>query len=189
MTAIVRSLARRARHLCQLGLALAMPLLVLTGCGSKAPAPAPAPAERVESAELGLAIAILPAAFAVAENAGESLRLTAPEVPGGEVEITVGPLRLTGINLVEVVKQRRAAFEAEGLYFGNRELMTPNGPAFTTRGQLTGPDGPVEVTSAYSLHPDGSDRLLTVTYRYPGGGDSQARVGELLELLGELEAL
>ena len=88
-----------------------------------------------------------------------------------------------------MVKEKKAAFEAEGLYFGNRELMTPYGPAYTTRGQITGPDGPVEVTSVFSLHPDGSDRLMTVTYKYPGGGDSQARVGELLELLGELEAL
>ena len=166
---------------------MALLILALTGCGSEALAPAAA--ERVENAELGLAIAALPEAFEPAENMGESLRLTAPDVDGGSVEITVGPLQLGGINLVEVVKERRAAFEAEGLYYGNRELMTPNGPAYTTRGQLTEPDGPVEVTAVYSLHPDGSDRLMTVTYRYPGGGDSQARVGELLELLGELEAL
>ncbi len=187
MTATARSAATPARHPLRLVLGLALPLILLTGCASEAPAPAEA--ERVESSELGLAIAALPAAFAVADKTGESLRLTAPDGDGGEVEITVGPLKLSGINLVEVVKERRAALEAEGLYFGNRELMTPNGPAFTTRGQITGPDGPVEVTSVYSLHPDGSDRLLTVTYRYPGGGDSQARVGELLELLGEIEAL
>ena len=161
--------------------------LLLAGCGGQAPTTA-AP-ERVESPELGLAVAALPAAFTVAENAGETLRFTAPGVAGGAVEITVGPLELGGINLVEVVKERRAELEAEGRYFGNRELMTPSGPAYTTRGQISGPDGPVEVTSVYSLHPDGSDRLMTVTYRYPGDGDSQARVGELLELLGEIEAL
>ena len=168
--------------------ALALLALILAGCASEPPPPAAA--ERLENAELGLAIAALPAAFEVAENTGETLTLTAPEVAGGSVEITIGPLELGGINLVEVVKDRKAEIEAEGLYFGNRELMTPFGPAYTTRGQVTGPDGgPVEVTSAYSLHPDGSDRLMTVTYRYPGGGDSQARVGELLELLGEIEAL
>ncbi|MFQ5349307.1 MAG: hypothetical protein ACE5EG_02560 [Thermoanaerobaculia bacterium] len=162
--------------------------LALTGCG--AGTNVPAAAERVESPDLGLAIAALPAAFEVAENMGETLRLTAAEVDGASVEITVGPLQLSGINLVEVAKARRSEFEGEGkLYFGNRELMTPNGPAYTTRGQLTSPDGPVEVTSVYSLHADGSDRLMTVTYRYPGGGDSQARVAELLELLGEIEAL
>jgi hypothetical protein len=166
---------------------LALLALAVTGCGSRATAPAAA--ERVENTDLGLGIAALPAAFEVAENLGESLRLATPAVAGGDVEITVGPLQLDGINLVEVVKERRAAFEAEGLYYGNRELMTPFGPAYTTRGQLTGADGPVEVTAVYSLHPDGSDRLMTVTYRYPGGGDSQARVGELLELLGELESL
>ena len=169
------------------GLALfALLTLALAACGSQATTSAAA--ERVENTELGLAIAALPKAFEVTENAGETLRLTAPDVEGG-VEITIGPLQLGGINLVEVVKERRVAMEAEGLYYGNRELMTPNGPAYTTRGQVTGPDGPVEVTSVYSLHPDGSDRLMTVTYRYPGGGDSQARVGELLELLGEIEAL
>ena len=166
---------------------LALPLLVLSGCGSQGTAPA-AP-ERIESPDLGLAIAALPAALQVVENAGETLRLTAPDVDGSSVEITVGPLQMGGINLVEVVKERKAAIEAEGLYFGNRELMTPSGPAYTTRGQLTGPDGPVEVTAVFSLHPDGSDRLMTVTYEYPGGGDSQARVGELLELLGEIETL
>ncbi len=121
-------------------------------------------------------------------KAGESLRLAAGEA-GGEVAITVGPLQLGGVNLVEVVKERRRAFEAAGLYFGNRELMTPFGTAFTARGEIPGPDGPTEETWIFSLHPDGSDRLLTVVYRYPGGGDSQARVGELLELLGEIEAL
>ena len=177
---------RRSRRGSQLVVLLGLSL-ALAGCPSD-PA-GPAPAVRVESPELGLAIAALPAAFEVADNAGETLRLSTPRVAGGGVEITVGPLQLGGINLVEVVKEKRAAFEAEGLYFGNRELMTPSGPAFTTRGQLTGPDGPVEITAAYSIHPDGSDRLLTVAYSYPGGGDSQARVGELLELLGEIEAL
>ena len=189
MTATASSFTTPFRSPLRLVLGLALLLALLAGCASETPAPEPAAAERVESAELGLAIAALPAAFAVADNAGESLRLAALGVDGGEVEITVGPLQLSGINLVEVVKERRAALEAEGLYFGNRELMTPFGPAYTTRGQVTGPDGPVEVTSVYSLHPDGSDRLMTVTYGYPGGGDSQARVGELLELLGELEAL
>ena len=187
MTATAHSTVTPARSLLRHWLALALPLALLAGCATEAPTPAPA--ERIENAELGLAIAALPSAFSVTDNTGESLHLTAPDVDGSEVEITVGPLQLSGINLVEVVKERRAELEAEGLYFGNRELMTPNGPAYTARGQLTGPDGPVEVTSVYSLHPDGSDRLTTVTYRYPGGGDSQARVGELLELLGEIEAL
>ncbi len=178
--------SRRRRHgrplLTFIGLCLA-----LAGCASE-PAPPAAP-ERVENPELGLAIAAVPGAFEVAENAGETLRLTAREVDGGSVEITIGPLQLTGVNLVEVVKEKRAEFEASGLYYGNRELMTPTGPAYTTRGQIAGADGPVEVTSVYSLPPDGSDRLMTVTYRYPSGSDSQARVGELLELVGEIEAL
>ena len=167
--------------------ALALLALAVVACGGGEPAPTPR--ERVENPDLALAIAALPAAFTVTENAGESLRLAAAEVDPGSVEITVGPLELGGINLVERVKQRRAAFEAEGTYFGNRELMTPTGPAFTARGQITGPDGPAEQTWVYSLHPDGSDRLMTVVYTYPAEGDTQARIGELLELLGEIEAL
>ena len=168
---------------------LVLTALVLAGCASEEPAAPPEP-ERVENPDLGLAIAAMPAAFQVAENQGETLKLAAPDVAGGSLEITIGPLELGGINLVQVVKDRKAEIEAEGLYFGNRELMTPYGPAYTTRGQVAGPDGgPVEMTAVYSLHPDGSDRLMTVTYSYPGGGDSQARVGELLELLGELEPL
>ena len=171
------------------GIALvALPMLALAGCASESSAPAGS--ERVENTEMGIAIADLPSAFAVTES-GELLQLAAPAIEGSSVEITVGPLELGGINLVDVVKERKATIEAEGgLYFGNRELMTPYGPAYTTRGQITGPDGGAqEVTAVYSLHPDGSDRLMTVTYKYPGGGDSQARVGELLELLGEIEAL
>ncbi len=186
MKAIART-ASPARLFCQLALGLAILALSLAACGSGTSTPAAT--ERIENTELGLAIAGLPAAFEVAENAGETLHLGVPDVDGAGVEITIGPLEMGGINLVEVVKERRAAMEAEGLYYGNRELMTPTGPAYTTRGQITGPDGPVEVTAVYSLHPDGSDRLMTVTYRYPGGGDSQARVNELLELLGEIEAL
>ncbi|MHC4816416.1 MAG: hypothetical protein ACYTFN_25470 [Planctomycetota bacterium] len=167
--------------------ALVVLALALAACGSEVAAPVPA--NRVENPELGLTIAALPAAFAVAENEGERLRLKTVDIADGTVEITIGPLQLGGVNLVEEVKQRRTAFEAEGLYFGNRELMIPSGSAFTARGQLTGPEGPVEETWIYSLHPDGSDRLMTVRYRYPGDGDSQARVGELLELLGEIEAL
>ena len=187
MTATVRNNPTLGRPSQRRFLALALLAVSLAGCGSDRQTPAAA--QRVENVELGLAIAALPEAFEMAENMGEILRLTAPDVDAGNVEITVGPLQLDGINLVEVVKERRTAFEAEGTYFGNRELMTPYGPAYTTRGELAGPDGAVEVTAVYSLHPDGSDRLMTVTYRYPGGGDSQARVGELLELLGELEAL
>jgi hypothetical protein len=187
MTTTVRGATATAQVSPQRFVGLALLSLALTGCGSQTAAPAAA--ARVENSALGLAIAILPEAFEVAENVGESLRLTAPDVAGSNVEITIGPLHMGGINLVEVVKEKRAAFEAEGIYYGNRELMTPSGPAYTTRGQLTGPDGPVEVTAVYSLPPDGSDRLMTVTYSYPGGGDSQARVGELLELLGEIESL
>jgi hypothetical protein len=172
MTTTVRRATATARISPQRLVGLALLSLTLTGCGSQTAAPAAA--ARVENSGLGLAIAILPEAFEVAENVGESLRLTAPDVAGSNVEITIGPLHMGGINLVEVVKE---------------ELMTPSGPAYTTRGQLTGPDGPVEVTAVYSLPPDGSDRLMTVTYSYPGGGDSQARVGELLELLGEIESL
>ncbi len=161
-------------------------LPLLAACQPAPPEAAPEPV-RVESPQLELAVAALPDGVGLADSGADGIRLTAGD--GAEIRISVGPVRAGGINLVEVVKQRRDAFEAEGLYFGNRELRTPYGVAFTARGQLAGPAGPVEQTWVYSLHPDGSDRLLTVVYSYPGGGDSQARVDQLLELLGEIEPL
>jgi len=145
---------------------------------------------RIENADLGIAIAALPEPFSVVEASGPILELTAAgDVGSGTVIITAGPEEAFGINLVAAVKERKAIFESapDGHYFGNRELGTPHGTAFTARGAYTGESGPVEETWVYSIHP-GANRLLTITYTYPPG-ESEVRVNQLLLLLGEIEGL
>ena len=168
-----------------LGVAAAGIALALASCRT----PPPAGAGRVENAHLDLAIAALPAAFEVDANDDASFRFRAT-ASEGVLWIQAGPEQVSGVNLVEQVKQRRAWFQEalEGQYFGNRELATPNGPAFTARGAYRLEENRVEETWVYTLHPS-ANRLLTVTYRYPAGEESQKRIGELMEILGEVEAL
>lgn len=155
--------------------------------------PAPEPEllvpERVENTELGIAIAALPAVFRVVTADGPTLEFEAEGVGGaGRAIIAAGPEDPFGINLVEVVKARKAEFEAApgGEYFGNRELGSPIGTAFTARGAYDDGGTRVEETWAYAIHPSGN-RLLTITYSYPPG-EAETRVEHLLELLGEIEA-
>ena len=170
-------------------------LLILLGvaavsaCARK-PAVEVAEPVRVENADLGIAIAALPEAFSIVRASGSTIELEAGGEAGtGNVVITAGPEETFGINLVEAVKERKALFESapDGQYFGNRELGTPNGTAFTARGGYTSDTGPVEETWIYSIHP-GANRLLTITYTYPQG-ESEERVNQLLLLLGEIEKL
>lgn len=162
---------------------------ILVHC-AKAPEPEIAVPERVENPELGVAIAALPEAFSVVSASGQSIELEAAGKSGsGTAVITAGAEEVFGINLVEAVKERKAIFEAapEGQYFGNRELGTPNGTAFTARGAYTGESGPVEETWVYTIHPN-ANRILTITYTYPTG-ESEERVNHILLLLGEIEGL
>jgi len=166
--------------------ALAASLLLALACQPDEPE-APV-AQRVENPELGIALASLPAPFRVAVNQGDELSLEATGAEGtGALRFAVGPLETT-INLVDLVKERRTIFQElpEGFYFGNRELGTPIGTAYTARGTFRAEEGLVEETWIYAIHPV-EYRLLTLTYRYPAGGDSQTRVQELLSVLGEVE--
>ncbi len=156
---------------------------------TKAPQEVVAP-ERVENRDLGIAIAALPSAFSVANASGPEIVLEAAGAAGsGRAVITAGPEEQFGINLIEAIKERKALFESApgGEYFGNRELGTPTGTAFTARGAYDGEYGPVEETWVYSIHPM-ANRVLTITYTYPTG-ESQERVGQLLELLGEIQGI
>lgn len=156
---------------------------------AKAPEAEVAEPERVVNHELAIAIAALPEAFTTITSSGPTIELEAAGETGtGKVVIAAGPVDQFGINLVNEVKARKALFEAalDGQYFGNRELGTPTGTAFTARGAYTGENGPVEETWVYSIHPS-ANRLLTITYTYPPG-ESEARVNQLLLLLGEIEA-
>lgn len=169
-------------------LALSATALCLIQC-AKAP-PEPPASERVENRQLGIAIAALPEAFSVVTASGQEIVLSAESETGaGRAVITAGPDEAFGINLVNAIKERKAAFESApgGEYFGNRELGTPTGTAFTARGAYDGEQGRVEETWVYSIHPM-ANRLLTITYTYPTG-ESQVRVEQLLGLVGELEGV
>jgi hypothetical protein len=157
---------------------------LLAACSRPAPQPTVS-TERVENDSLGIAVATLPAPFAVAVNQRDRLRLEAPGP--AQLEIAIGEERTTGINLIDEIEARKAWFERapDGVYLGNRELMTPIGTAFTARGTYTGAGGPVEECWVYAIHP-GANRVLTLTYTYPTG-QSEQRVQELISVLGEIE--
>lgn len=163
------------------------------GC-QKTPTPEAAPeaGPRVENAALGIALGSIPVPFELRHGEADTLVLARVLDEGGEglVLIAAGPVETGGINLVEVAKQRNADFAAleGGESFGNRELGTQIGPAFTARGSYDSDGSRVEETWIFTLHP-GENRLLRLSYRYPAGGDSGGRVNELMELLGEVEAL
>lgn len=168
----------------------ALLFLTLAACRQEPAATVEQPAVRVENPEIGLAIASLPVPFQAVSGDGASWTFDAPgEAGAGRLVLSAGPEVRGSINLVEEVKQRRAWFEGAtgGSYLGNRELGGPFGTIYTARGVYTGPDGPVEETWAYAIHP-GDYRLLTVQYTYPTA-ESETRVGQLMEFLGEIEAL
>ncbi|MGB3561631.1 MAG: hypothetical protein WBH85_01585 [Thermoanaerobaculia bacterium] len=177
----------KTRHYASVALALAG--FIFGAC--QAPEPQTATPVRVENAALNIAIAGVPEPFVLETNQDTALRFTTPGVEGdGQLRIEVGPLSSSPINLVEEVKARRTAFEETtgGRYFGNRELATPNGPAYTARGAIEGSDGVVEEIWIYTIHP--SDyRLLTLVYRYPSAEDSADRAAQLMSILGEVESV
>ncbi len=168
----------------------AIALITSLACSRPEPEAEPQPGPRLEHPGLGIALASLPVPFQVESAAGETLVLSAPG-PGapGRAVIAAGPLQRGGINLVEVVKEKRAWFEAaaEGTYFGNRELMSPIGTAFSARGTYRGAEGTVEETWLFAVHP-GANRVLTIQFTYPTG-ESEERVQQAMALLGEIEAL
>ncbi|MDH3254421.1 MAG: hypothetical protein OEM62_05455 [Acidobacteriota bacterium] len=160
-------------------------LILIAACR---PGALPEP-ERVENATLGVAIAALPDDFEVVSADGDTIELTAPGPDGaGTAVIAAGPEESSGVNLVEATKSRKAWYESTPgtTYFGNRELGTPIGTAFTARGSYPTATGVVEETRVFALHP-GANRLLTITFTYPTG-ESDKRVQQLMALLGEIEA-
>lgn len=160
-----------------------------TACTSSEPE-APVVGPRVESGSLDIAIATLPAPFVVGTNEGSALELRAPGEAGEATlffEVT-GELS-GGINLVAEAEGMQEWFEEQpgGQYFGNLELGTPLGPAFTSRGAYARDGVPVEELRVFAIHPS-SNRLLRMTYRY-SPGEGKMRLQQLAEVLGEVEAL
>jgi hypothetical protein len=177
----------KAHH--YLAIALALACIGIGACQS--PEPQTATPVRVENAALNIAIADVPEPFVLETNQDAALRFTAAGVEGnGQLRIEVGPLSSSPINLVEEVKARRTAFEETtgGRYFGNRELATPHGPAYTARGAIESSDGVVEEIWIYTIHP-AEYRLLTFVYRYPSAEDSADRAAQLMSILGEVESV
>jgi hypothetical protein len=167
----------------------ALALLATAACQAPTEDTTTASLNRVESPALELAIADLPAPFVLAENAGTTLRFETTLETGGELVFVVGEPEL-GLNLQAYFKSQGDAFRAQpgGEYNGSRELGTPFGPAYYTRGSYDTDRGREEQTWIFALHPADSSRLLTLTYTYPPG-EGQTRVHELLSVLGEIEAL
>jgi len=159
---------------------------LLAGCqASTVNEPADA---RVENPTLRLAINRLPEPFVVAENSGADLRFTTTHETGGEVVVEVGEPEY-GLNLNAVAKHKGEELQAlpGGEYNGSRELGTPFGPAYYSRGSFDTASGRLEQTWIFALHPSGDSSLLTLIYSYPPG-EEQVRVPELLPLIGEIEA-
>lgn len=152
--------------------------------------PSPPTAQRVENRELELAIVDLPAPFEVAVNSGRELRLKAPGEAGeGVLDFQVGPESRTGINLLEEAESQKEVFEAlpDGRFFGNLELVTPIGTAYTSRGTHRSKQGMVEEIRVVALHPT-EYRRLSLSYVYPPG-EGNERMQHVAALLGELEGL
>ncbi len=169
-------------------------VLAAAGCARQESTPVAAGGERIENPAMGLALAHVPEPFVLDANSAERLAFTTSHETGGLLEFAVGPPE-NGLNLQAAVQQRGDAFRAKpgGNYNGSRELGTPWGPAYYSRGSYdAGSDdadgGREEQTWIFALHPTDSSRPLTLTYTYPEG-EGQERVHELLGILGEVEGL
>lgn len=172
--------------------ALTLVLTLAAGCSRAPEATSEDAPERVENAELGIAIADLPENFRVVGVASSKIEL---ELIDGEgrMEIAAGEPE-TAINLVAAVDEHRNSILARpgGDYKGGRELkvMQLPGAAFYSRGRFEDENGRLtEETVVFLIHP-WQDRQLRVTYTYPAGDDSAARLEEqLFPVVEELEGL
>lgn len=165
--------------------------LILAACQSAPDEPAAETAmPSVEAVSAGIRVVELPSPFRVVVNEPDRFELDSPTHPGSRVRVTLGGSQSSGLNIVEIVKQELAAFEAlpDGESFGQTQLVAPIGLAYMVRGRHSAEGATVEELKALVVHPWGN-RLLTVAYSYPAGDDTSERGGELMELLGEIEAL
>ena len=183
------------RRLSPLSLLLLAPVLLLAACGSPTVENSPAAAPRIESQELGLAIAALPAGFSVDTDhadSGASLRFVRSDTKGGTLHLLTGERQMAGINLVQATNDHKEEILAqpEGAYSGALELAGPFGTAYQSRGRYADPQSGTmtEDFRIYTVHPSG-DRLVTLHYVYPVDPDIKERQSHLFAFLGELEPL
>ena len=171
---------------------IALFVSIFSACQKPAEEAAPTVVERVENTELGLAIAALTPFFKVASNDGASIELIPSAADGtGRLEIVAGEPETGGINLVAAVEDHKARVleRPNGDYKGQREMISPMGTTFYSRGRYQGDEGEIEETIVFTIHPWG-DRQLHLVYRYPAGEDTKERLqDQLFDVLGELEAL
>ena len=148
-------------------------------------------AETIEAGAAGVRVVALPEVFEVSSNDDAGLTLAAPSLPGpSALTVTLSPRYEQGLNIVEAVELTMAEFAAlpGGRSFGQTQLVAPLGLAYMARGRYQVDGESVEELRALLAHPWGN-RLLTLSYIYPLGEDTSERGGQLMELLGEMEAL
>lgn len=159
--------------------------LAFTGCrGEEAPEE---PGTRIAIEDLGIAFADLPSRCADSSDGDFELTCTSEEGVEGTLTLEVwDPDR--GTNLLAAAEDQKEAFEAMegGEFFGNRELVTPMGSAYTARGGYLRGGERIEESRVLALHPEG-DRVVVFHYAYPAGDDTRARIDQLLYLVGEME--
>jgi hypothetical protein len=167
-------------------LAVVAALALAAGCAKPSPPIDPS----VSNEALGIRLASVPSDFEVSLNEADKLELIpADSSIEGRLWFEVGPVE-TGVNLVAAVKGHQRSIEEfpEADYKGGQELVTPLGSAYYSRGQFLLGLTRSEETVVLALHPS-EERLLTVAYRYPAGVDSSVRVQQLLDVVGEIEAI
>ncbi len=156
-------------------------------CGAKEASEEKEP-PRLECPSLGIVLVDLPQDLRLVRNDGGVVVL---EQTGHEGTITLA--RGTDdedSNLVQAVKDHQATIEGRGgaKYMGVRELVTPLGTAYWSRGQYTKDGKTLEETRIVTLHPSGKG-ILTLTSVYPAGADSSQRIQKLLAIVVGIEAL
>ena len=145
---------------------------------------------RPENAALGVAIGAVPEDFEVALNEGDQLRLGRKEI-GGELWLQIERPEVGGVNLVDMVNEWKASYEArpQGKFYGQIELGTQFGAAYTVRGAYENEQGEmIEERRIFTVHPTG-DKALTMVYAYPSPANSRERTDEMLNLFSEIETL
>lgn len=166
----------------------------IVGCAPPAEEAPPEPpkGERVENAELGIAIAELPAFFQVASNEGDLIELRPADAQiEGVLQVRQTEAQTAGVNLVAAIERHKADLQgrADGEYKGQRELGSQLGTAFYSRGLFSEGGRVMEETVVFLVHPKG-DRELHLAYVYPAGEDSKERLmDQLFGILGELEVV
>ena len=156
-------------------------------CGARE-APAEKPPARIECPSLGIVLVDPPSDLKLVRNDGGVVVLE-PTDKEGTITIARGTAEEDS-NLVQAVKDHQAAIEArEGSeYLGVRELVTPLGSAYWSRGRYPEGGKTVEETRIVTLHPSGNG-VLTLTSVYPAADDSSARIQTLLGIVVGIEAL